>query len=349
MDRYQAQRRRIQKAVGTFRLGMTDAITVSYYNEVWLTPGKIWKDVQSNYKTVVGYDAHHLPKRLYECNLAECGIVLEYINKICELWDKLVLSGNTPTYALMSFPLFEGLPKMPEWKTWIMVTKSILSSQTLIKGYTELKAKLTAYEVELRRIRDIEPGQALYLKSTKTGHFQKPSNYSRKGVAPGARSKPIKGKFTGSCHHRGKPGHKIRKYRAKSNKDTGLGISVNHHVHQTGRAGIMEEQLWLATDTNTERVHEEKRVEKAMMGKHVVPEMDWMIDSSCTNHMMKHGGVFLQGTYKGLTSDEQQMRTATGELVSAAGIGTVRIRIWSPSQGSQTILLQEVLHIPSAG
>jgi len=30
LDRYQAQRRRIQKAVGTFRLGMTDAIAVSY-------------------------------------------------------------------------------------------------------------------------------------------------------------------------------------------------------------------------------------------------------------------------------------------------------------------------------
>jgi len=42
------------------------------------------------------------------------------------------------------------------------------------------------------------------------------------------------------------------------------------------------------------------------------------------------------------------MRTATGKLVSGAGIGTVGIRIWSPSQGSQTILLQEVLHIPSA-
>ena len=48
-DRYQVQRRRIQQAVGTPRLGMTDAIAVSYYNKVWVTPGKIWKDVQSNY------------------------------------------------------------------------------------------------------------------------------------------------------------------------------------------------------------------------------------------------------------------------------------------------------------
>jgi len=122
LDRYQAQRSRIQKAVGTLRLGMTDAIALSYYNEVWITPGKIWKDVQSNYETVVGYDANHLQKELYECNLEECRTVLEYINKICKLRDKLVISGNTPTYAQMIFHLFEGLPKTPEWKTWIMVT-----------------------------------------------------------------------------------------------------------------------------------------------------------------------------------------------------------------------------------
>jgi len=249
----------------------------------------------------------------------------------------------------MIFHLFEGLPKTPEWKTWIMVTRSVLSSQTTIKGYTELKAKLTAYKVELRRERDIEPGQALYSKSTKTGGFQKPSNYSRKGVAPGARSKPIKGKFAGSCHQCGKPGHKIRKCRAKANEDMGLGISVKCNVNHTGRAGVMEEQPRLATDAHAESVHEEKRVEKAMMGKHVVPDMNWVIDSGCTNHMTKHAGVFLEGTYKRLTSDERQMHTTTGELVSAARIGTVHIRIWSPSQGSQTILLQEVLHIPSPG
>jgi len=117
LDRYQAQRRRIQKAVGTPRLGMTDAIAVSYYNKVWITPGKIWKDVQSNYETVVGYEANQLQKELYECNVEQWGTVLEYINKIRELRDKLVISANTPTHAQMIFLLLEGLPKMPEWKT----------------------------------------------------------------------------------------------------------------------------------------------------------------------------------------------------------------------------------------
>jgi len=59
---------------------------------MYITPGKIWKDVQSNYETVVGYDANHLQKELYEGNLEECRTVLEYINKICKLRISLLLA-----------------------------------------------------------------------------------------------------------------------------------------------------------------------------------------------------------------------------------------------------------------
>jgi len=143
----------------------------------------------------------------------------------------------------MIFPLFEGLPKTPEWKTWIIVIKSVLSSQTTIIGCPELKAKLTAYEVELRHEQDIAPGQALYSKSTMTCQFQNPSNYLRKGIAPGARCKPIKGMFAGPCHDCGKPGDKIRECQVRANKATGLGISAKHSVNKSGRAGVMEEHL----------------------------------------------------------------------------------------------------------
>jgi len=246
-----------------------------------------------------------------------------------------------------------------------MVTKGALSSLTTITSYNELKVKLTAYEVELRRDRDIEPGQALFSKYTKGGRSQKSSNYSRKDTPPSAKSKLAKGKFTGSCHHCGKPGHKIRECEAKLNGEGGLGTSAKRSVYQTERAGVMEEQLWLATDVvpgtgkvkasvyhdviKTQNGHEEKKLEQALMGKQVITEMDWVLDSGCTNHMAKYADVFLEGTYQRLTTDERQMRTATGELVSATGIGTVRIKIWSPAQGSKTILLSEVLHIPSAG
>ena len=151
----------------------------------------------------------------------------------------------------------------------------------------------------------------------------------------------------------------------KLNEENGPGASTKRSSFQTERTCVMGEQPWLATDTasgrekvktsvyhnviKTPRGDEEKKLEKALMGKQVITEMDWVLDSGCTNHMTKHADVFLEGTYRRLATNERQMRTATGELVSATGIGTVRVKIWSPAQGPKTILLSKVLHIPSAG
>ena len=64
---------------------------------------------------------------------------------------------------------------------------------------------------------------------------------------------------------------------------------------QTERACVMGEQLWLATDAasscekvkasvyhdviNTPSSAEEKKLEKGSMGKQVITEMDWVLDS----------------------------------------------------------------------
>jgi len=48
----------------------------------------------------------------------------------------------------------------------------------------------------------------------------------------------------------------------------------------------------------TQSGHEEKKLEKALMGKQVMTEMDWVLDSGCTKHMPKYMDVFLEGTYQ---------------------------------------------------
>jgi hypothetical protein len=64
MEKYLAQRWRIQKAIGTPRLAMTDAIAVNYYNASWDRLSRIWEDVTSNYETAITYDSNHLQKEL---------------------------------------------------------------------------------------------------------------------------------------------------------------------------------------------------------------------------------------------------------------------------------------------
>jgi len=109
-------------------------------------------------------------------------------------------------------------------------------------------------------------------------------------------------------------------------------------MNQPRRAGIMEKQMWLAIEAVLEAEYEVGAIESAMLGKQVVQEMDWVIDSGSTNHMTRHEGGVIQRSNRRLRKDEHQMRTATGELVSATEIGTIRIKIWSPAQGARTIL-----------
>lgn len=168
-EKYLTQRKRTHKAIGILRLGMTDAIAINYYDSKWDTPQRIWEDVKRTYETVTGYDANHLQIELYECRLDDCGTVRAYINKLKEIQDKLVICGQQSSHSQMAFHLFNGLPKTDEWKTWTMITKAQFSTAVTNSDYVKLQALLTAYEVELKREKSIEPGQALFAsgKSTK--------------------------------------------------------------------------------------------------------------------------------------------------------------------------------------
>lgn len=50
LEKYQAQRLRIQKAIGTLRLTMIDTMAAQYHDPSFTTPGKIWDDVFSSYE-----------------------------------------------------------------------------------------------------------------------------------------------------------------------------------------------------------------------------------------------------------------------------------------------------------
>jgi len=104
MEKYEKQDLRMQKASGTLRMAMTDAIAIRYYNEMeWTTASSIWLDVHANYQTATGYHSNHLQRELYISTLEESGTVLEYINHIQELRDKRVMCEQTPSYAHLTF------------------------------------------------------------------------------------------------------------------------------------------------------------------------------------------------------------------------------------------------------
>jgi len=115
MEKYEKQDLRMQKSRGTLQIAMTDIIANRYYNKIESTTGSsISLDVQANYQTTTSYDSNYLQRELYKSTLEELGSVLEHINHIQELRDKLVMYAQTLSYADSMFHILEGVLETPE-------------------------------------------------------------------------------------------------------------------------------------------------------------------------------------------------------------------------------------------
>ena len=141
---------------------------------------------------------------LYECQLEDCRTVRAFINKLKEIKDKLIICGQQPTHSQMAFHLFNGLPKTAEWKTWTMITKAQFSSTVTNSDYIKHQSLLTAYEVELKREKSIEPSQASFV-SGKNTKWKRPNGESGKTTTR-TRDSTTSQKFTGNCHKYGNKG-----------------------------------------------------------------------------------------------------------------------------------------------
>jgi len=100
---------------------------------------------------------------------------------------------------------------------------------------------------------------------------------------------------------------------------------------------LSDEQTAIATERKADTLRERGRetysgeevdrgytVEPVLGGVAVTNEIEWVVDSECTNHMTGNRNAFIKEPYVSLSANRRQMKTPTGELVSAAGIGTVQ-------------------------
>jgi len=163
----------------------------------------------ASYETITNYDEQHLHNELYNTTLEECGSVPDYLNRVQQHRDKLALCEQLPSYAQLIFHLFAGLPKTPEWRTWILVTKASLTSQNTAGRWEEAKTFLKAYKAELRRDKSIHTEQALFTNSRRNNrrpfnNKSQPGRLVQHNRGPSQKSKS----FDGACHNCGKKGHR---------------------------------------------------------------------------------------------------------------------------------------------
>ena len=206
----------------------------------------------ASYETITNYDAHHLHNELYNTTLEECGTVRDYLNRVRELGDKLALCEQLPSYAKLIFHLFAGLPKTPEWRTWILVTKASLTSQNTAAGWEEAKPFLTAYEAELRRDKSVDTEQALFTDSRRNNlkPFYNKSQLDRSVQQKRGQSQKSKS-FDGKCHNCGKKGHrKADCWEGKNDHGRPKRGNENNGWQARGRdqSGAADGQIWYSEE-----------------------------------------------------------------------------------------------------
>ena len=251
-EKYEAQQQRSEKATGTIRSAMTKGLSVNYYSEAYETPGDIWNDVVSSYETITNYDAHHLHNELYNTTLQECGTVRDYLNRLREHRDKLALCEQLPSYAQLILHLFADLPKTPEWRTWILVTKASLTFQNTAAGWEEAKTFLTAYEAELSRDKSVHTKQALFTDSKRNNRkpFNNKSQPNRSVQQNRGQSQKSKS-FDGKCHNCGKKGHrKADCWQGKNDHGGQRRGNQNNGWQARGRdqSGAVDGQIWYSEE-----------------------------------------------------------------------------------------------------
>ena len=309
---------------GTLRSAMTKGLSVNYYGEAYETPGDIWNDVVASYETITNYHAHHLHNELYNTTLEECRTVRNYLNRLRELRDKLALCEQLPSYAQLIFHLFAGLPKTPEWRTWILVTKASLTSQNSTAGWEEDKTFLRAYEAELRRDKFVHTEQALFTDSKRNNRkpFNKKSQPDRSVQQNRGQSQKSKS-FDGKCHKCGKKGHrKADCWQGKNNHGGLRRGNQNNGWQARGRdqSGVADGQIWYSEEqeggvaereaaSSTHHGRERERdkceypIKRALKTIETANGMKWMLDSGCTNHMTGSRQAFVEETYVSLLVD----------------------------------------------
>jgi len=73
---------------------------------------------------------------------------------------------------------------------------------------------------------------------------------------------------------------------------------------------------------------------------------DWFIDCGCTTHISGHRSMFI--TYTEYPPNTKKVKGYNGVTSFASGYGSVRLTCQLPDGKTETIILQEVVHLPGS-
>jgi len=187
-----------------------------------------------------------------------------------------------------------------------------------------------AYEAELRRKKSLLPDKALYMKGRRGNQRRQESTGPATHSVSRVRGKSQRpNSFSGTCHGCGKKGpkkadcwqeHNITTPSGGGRKEGKMRQSLSHRGPDFGanndRILLRNEQTAIATECKADTLRERGRetysgeevdrgytVERVLGGVGVTNEIEWVVDSGCTNHMTGNCNALVKKTYVSLSAN----------------------------------------------
>ena len=275
------------------------------------TTSEMWKTICDVFERHTLLNKLSARRKFYTATKEEGESALQFANRIRQLAATLKSMNVTIEDSEMAMAMLNGLPEA--YDPLISALDAISGEDDDLK-FDYVKSRVIQEEQRI----DIRTGQAAAKAETAALLSQQASN----------KKKPV-------CTHCHKPGHTEAKCWKK-------------HPHLNPHKKDKQETAFVATGSPEEDNHVvclvAKHSQYATQAK-AKSEIDWVIDSGCSNHMTYDKSLF---TSYSVIRELQYVELGNSNKARIMGKGTVQIQI-TVNGKSRTCLLMETMHVPDLG
>jgi len=335
-------------ARSTILLGMEPRIQADY--TVVDDAKTLWEKLASAYKSKLKLNIFEIREDLWSIKLQDCGDVDNYVSRIDRKvkdyhlcagptapWttDATDTDANAKTIAKMSeqehiFYLLRGIPRNDEWQVFLELMMD--KNATMTATPDEIVTKLVEKEAAIKRENGLAPEALLFAKKGgKGGRGGKVGKSPKRDKRDDDRDNKDdrKEKDLRKCFHCQRRGHITENCLSKQRGDPpkAADTAAKGSTETTSTLTTSIENYWMVASSNAS-------------------SSDWFIDCGCTTHISGRRSMFI--TYTEYPPNTKKVKGYTGVTSFASGYGSVRLICQLPDGKPETIILQEVVHLPGS-
>jgi hypothetical protein len=324
----------------TILLGMEPRIQAEY--KVVEDAKTLWEKLASAYKSKLKLNIFESREDLWSIKLQDCGDVNNDASRIDQkVKDYNLCAGPTTTdtdadtaktIAKMSeqqhiIYLLCGIPRNDKWKVCLDLMMD--KNATMTATPDEIVTKLVEKDAAINRENGLAPEALLIAKKGgrggKGGKVGKSPKRDKRDDKRDIKDDRKEKDFR-KCFHYQRQGHTTENYLSKQRSDPpkGANTAARASTETTSALTTLIENYW-------------------MLASSTASSSDWFIDCGCTTHISGRRSMFI--TYTEYPPNTKTVKGYNGVTSFASGYGSVRLICQLPDGKTETIILQEVLHL----